>query len=123
MQKFIKGDAHVNEEPGQQLHDYCLLVDLVTKATECFNGAFSKVDIYLANELCFEKVSATNPIPVRNIDFYMNREKLLDKEGTFFLTFYYSAYFPLLNSTQDEYTPLTKLQCSEAFVSVSIQLF
>ena len=68
----------MNEEPGQQLHDYCLLVDLVTKATQCFNGAFSKVDIYLANELCFEKVSETNPIPVRDIDLYMNREKLLE---------------------------------------------
>ena len=75
---YKKRDGCVNEEPGQQSHDYCLLVDPVTKATECFNGAFSKVDIYLANELCFKKFSKTIPIPVCDIDLYMNREKLLE---------------------------------------------
>ena len=75
---YKKRDGCVNEEHGQQSHDYCLLVDSVTKATECFNGAFSKVDIYLANELCFEKVSKTIPIPVCDIDLYMNQEKLLE---------------------------------------------
>ena len=38
-------DRCENEEPGQQSLDYFLLADPVTKATECFNGAFSKVDI------------------------------------------------------------------------------
>ena len=68
----------VNEEPGHQSHDYCLLVDLATKATECFDSVFSKIDIYLVNELCFEKVQDLIPIPVRDIDLYMNREKLLE---------------------------------------------
>ena len=71
---YKRCDGCVNEEPGQQSHDYCLLVELVNKATECFNGAFSKVDIYFAKELCFEKVSETIPVPVRDIDLYMNRE-------------------------------------------------
>ena len=38
-------DRCENEEPGQQSLDYFLLADSVTKATQCFNGAFSKVDI------------------------------------------------------------------------------
>ena len=62
----------VNEEPIHQSHDYCLLVDPATKATECFDSVFSKVDIYLANELCFEKMQDLIPIPVRDIDLYMN---------------------------------------------------
>ena len=66
------------ERTGQQPHDYCLLVDPVTKETECFNGAFSKVGIYLANGLCFERVSEMITIPVRDIDLYINREKLLE---------------------------------------------
>ena len=68
----------VNEEPGQQSHDYCQLVDPATKATECFDSVFSKVDIYLTNELCLEKVQDLIPIPVRDVDLYMNREKLLE---------------------------------------------
>ena len=32
------------------------------------------VDIYFAKELCFERVSKTIPVPVRDIDLYMNRE-------------------------------------------------
>ena len=75
---YKRCDGCVKEEPGQQSHDHCLLVDPVTKATECFSGAFSKVDIYLANELCFEKVSETISTPVRDIHLYMNREKLLE---------------------------------------------
>ena len=58
----------VNEEPIQQSHDYYLLVDPATKSTECFDSAFSKVDIYLANELRFEKVQDLIPIPVRDMD-------------------------------------------------------
>ena len=46
----------VNEEPGQQSHDYSLLADFATKATECFDSVFSKIDICLVNELCFEKL-------------------------------------------------------------------
>ena len=72
MQKFIKDVMDVRMK-NLDNSDSCLLVDPVTKVTECFNGAFSKVDIYLANELCFEKVSETIPIPVRDIDLYMNR--------------------------------------------------
>ena len=45
----------VNEEPVHQSHDYCLLVYPVTKATLYFHSVFSKVDIYLANQLWFEK--------------------------------------------------------------------
>ena len=45
----------VNEEPGQQSHDYCLLVYPATKATIYFQSVFSKVDIYRANQLWFEK--------------------------------------------------------------------
>ena len=78
LEVYKRCDGCVNEEPGQQSHDYCLLVDPVTKATEYFNSAFSKVDIYLANELCFEKVHQMIPIPVRDIDLYKNREKLLE---------------------------------------------
>ena len=68
----------VNGEPGQQSYDYCLLVNPATKATESFDSVFSKVDIYLANEACFEKVEDLIPIPVRDIDLYMNQEKLLE---------------------------------------------
>ena len=49
LEVYKRCDGCVNEEPGQQSHNYCLLVDPVTKTTECFNSAFSKVDIYLAN--------------------------------------------------------------------------
>ena len=45
----------VNEEPGQQSHDYCLLVYPATKATIYFHSVFSKVDIYVASQLWFEK--------------------------------------------------------------------
>ena len=62
----------VNEDPGQQTHDYCLLINPDSKVTECFDSVFSKVDIYLANELCFEKVQEMIPIPVRDIDLYIN---------------------------------------------------
>ena len=48
------------------------------KATKCFDSVFSKVDICLANKLCFEKVQDLIPIPLRDIDLYMNREKLLE---------------------------------------------
>ena len=68
----------VNEEPGQQSHDCFLLLDPATKATECFGSVFSKVDIYLANKLCFEKLQDLIPIPVRDIVLYMNLEKLLE---------------------------------------------
>ena len=34
--------------------------------------------MYLANELCSEKVQDLIPIPVPDIDLYMNREKLLE---------------------------------------------
>ena len=73
-----KCDGCVNEELGQQSHDHCLVVDPVTKATECLNSAFSKVDIYLADELCFKKVHQMIPIPVRDIDLYKNWKKLLE---------------------------------------------
>ena len=33
----------VNEEPIHQSHDYCLLVDPATKATECFDSVFQKL--------------------------------------------------------------------------------
>ena len=75
---YKRCDGCVNEKPGQQSHDYCLLVDPVTKATECFNGVFSKVDIDLANKSCFDKVSQKITIPVHDIDLYMNLEKLLE---------------------------------------------
>ena len=75
---YKRCDGCVNEEPVQQSHDYCLLVDPVIKATRCVNGAYSKFDIYLANELSYEKVSKMIPIPVRDIDLYMNRKKLLE---------------------------------------------
>ena len=39
---------------------------------------FSKVDIYLANELCFEKVQDLILIPVCDIDLYMSQGKLLE---------------------------------------------
>ena len=78
VEVYKRCGGFVNEEPGQQSHDYCLLVDPATKATECFDSVFSKIDMYLANELCFEKVQDLIPIPVRDIDLYMNREKLLE---------------------------------------------
>ena len=43
-----------------------------------FDCVFSKIDMYLSNELCFEKVQDLIPIPVPDIDLYMNREKLLE---------------------------------------------
>ena len=46
----------MNEEFRQQSHDYCLLGDPGTKGSECFDSAFLKVDIYLADKLCFEKM-------------------------------------------------------------------
>ena len=78
LEVYKRCDGCGNEQPGQQSRDCCLLVDPVTKATECLNSAFSKVDVYLANELCFEKVYQTIPIPVRDIDLYKGREKLLE---------------------------------------------
>ena len=72
LEVYKRCDGCVNEEPGQQSHNYCLLVDPVTKATECFNSAFSKVDIYVADELCFKKVNQTITIPVFGIDLYKN---------------------------------------------------
>ena len=41
----------LNEQPGQQSHDYCLLADPATKSYECFDSVFSNADIYLASEL------------------------------------------------------------------------
>ena len=73
---YKRCDGCVNEQTGQQSHHYCLLVDLLTKANEFFNSAFSKVDIYLASKLCFEKLHKM--IPVHDIDLYMNHEKLLE---------------------------------------------
>ena len=66
-----------DEEPNQQAHEYCLEVDPVTKANDCFTAVFEKIDLFFANELCFEKVKDTIPIPVRDTDLYQNREKLL----------------------------------------------
>ena len=70
LEMYKKCDGCVNEEPGQQSHDYCLLVDRVTRATESFNSAFSKVNICLVNELCFK--NQTISIPVRDIDLHKN---------------------------------------------------
>ena len=70
----------VNAEPVQQSHDYCQLVDPATKLTECFDGVFSKVDIYLVNELCFEKVQHLIPIPVRDIGLNESRETFRKSE-------------------------------------------
>ena len=67
----------VNEDPGKQSHDYCLIVDPATKTTECYDNV-SKVDRYLANDLCFEKVQDMNPVPARNIDLYVNRNNFLE---------------------------------------------
>ena len=49
------------------------------KSTECFDSVFSKVDRYLANEICFEKVQDLIPIPLRYTDLYVNREKIFRK--------------------------------------------
>ena len=78
MEVYKRCRGYVNEEPGQQSHDYYLLVDPATKVTGCFDSVFSKVDIYRANELCFEKVQDLIPIPVRDIDLYMSQGKLLE---------------------------------------------
>ena len=43
---YKRCDGCVNEEPGQQSHDYCLLVDPVIKATRWVNGAYSN-SIYI----------------------------------------------------------------------------
>ena len=48
------------------------------KATEFFDSVILKVDIYLANELSFEKVQELIPIPLCDIGLYMNREKPLE---------------------------------------------
>ena len=40
---------------AQRAHKYCLEGDPVTKATDCFESVFAKVDTFLANQLCFEK--------------------------------------------------------------------
>ena len=58
----------VNEESRTAVLWYSLLVDHEMKATERFDSVFSKVDIYLANELCFEKVQDLISIPLRDID-------------------------------------------------------
>ena len=81
VEVYKRCEGCTNDEAGQQAHEYCLLVDPKTKAVECFEAVFSKVDIYLANELCFEKVKDIIPIPVRDVDLYMNREKLLENVG------------------------------------------
>ena len=59
---YKRCDGCENEEPGQQSHDFYLLVDPVTKATECFN------------ELCFKKVFEMIPISVRDIIVIRNRK-------------------------------------------------
>ena len=84
----------VNAEPVQQSHDYCLLVDPATKPTECFDSVFSKVDIYLVNELCFEKVQDLFPIPVRDIGLNESRETFRKSELEEWATFkvYWSWY-------------------------------
>ena len=51
--------------------DVCMQVDVCKQM-------YAKVDIYLVNDLCFEKVCEMIPIPVRDIELYMNREKLLE---------------------------------------------
>ena len=48
------------------------------KATECFDSVSLKVDRYLANELCFEKVQELILICLRDISLYMNRKKPLE---------------------------------------------
>ena len=78
VEEYKRCGGCVNEKIGQQCHNYCQLVDPITKVTECLDGVFSRVDIYLANELCFEKVQDLIPIPVRDIDLYINRKKHLD---------------------------------------------
>lgn len=62
---------------AQHAHKYCLEGDPVTKATDCFESVFAKVDTFLANQLCFEKGKDLLPIPVRDTDLYKYREGLL----------------------------------------------
>ena len=65
-----------NNEPNKRAHHYCNELDPRTSAS-C-DGVFTKVDIFLANELCFEIVGPTVPIPVRDVDLYTSRKILLN---------------------------------------------
>ena len=53
-----------NNQPNQPAHYYCNELDPRKRANDCFDVAFTKVHINLANELCFETVSPRIPIPV-----------------------------------------------------------
>ena len=46
-------------------------------ANDCFDAVFGKLDIFLANKFCFGTVGPTIPMPVRDVDLYTSRERLL----------------------------------------------
>ena len=81
MERFViagNGFQPLTAITKRSILDVAAALDPPLKATECFDSVFSKVDIYLANELCLGKVQDLVPIPARHIDLYMNREKLLE---------------------------------------------
>ena len=53
-----------NNKPNLLADRYCNELDPRTRANYCFNAVFTKVDIFLTNELCFETADPTIPIPV-----------------------------------------------------------
>ena len=46
-------------------------------ANDCFDAVFGKLDIFLANEFCFGTVGPTIAMPMRDVDLYTSRERLL----------------------------------------------
>lgn len=50
-----------NIKPNQQTHVYCNELDRRTRANDYIDVFFVKLDIFLANKLCFESVGPTTP--------------------------------------------------------------
>ena len=71
-----------NNEPNQLAHDYWDELDPRTRASDCFDVVFAKVDIFLANKWYFETVSPTaqySPIPIRDMDLYIKFLEIIKK--------------------------------------------
>ena len=66
-----------NNEPNQLVHLFCNEIYPRAMANDCFDVVFSKLYIFLDNEFCFGTVGLTIPIPVRDVDLYTSRERLL----------------------------------------------
>ena len=56
------------------VHQYCNELDPRTRTNDCFDVAFTKVDVFLANELSFGKVSSRISVLVQLVDLSASRK-------------------------------------------------